>query len=127
MLEDFKKFIMRGNVLDLAVAVVIGAAFKAVADGFVTFIIMPIIGIVGGEPSFNAYKLTINGSEILWGSFVTVVVSFLIIAASMFVVIKSFETLQARRRQEGDVSEEDTLTVTDELLVEIRDLIKAGR
>lgn len=124
MLQDFKNFVMRGNVLDLAVAVVIGAAFKAVADGFVEFIIMPIIGIVGGEPSFDAYFFTVNGSRILWGSFVTVIVQFLIIAAAMFVVVRTFEKLQERRASGEDASSEP-LTVGEELLVEIRDLLKA--
>lgn len=125
MLEDFKAFIMKGNVLDLAVAVVIGAAFKAVADGFVNFIVMPIIGIIGGKPSFDEYYLTINDSKILWGSFLTVVVSFVVIAAAMFVVIKSFEKLQERRKSAGEETEAAPLTVGDELLVEIRDLLKA--
>lgn len=124
MLQDFKNFVMRGNVLDLAVAVVIGAAFKAVADGFVQFIIMPIIGIIGGEPSFDAYSFTVNGSEILWGSFVTVIVQFLIIAAAMFVVVQTFEKLQARRAS-GEEASAEPLTVSEELLAEIRDLLKA--
>lgn len=124
MLQDFKNFVMRGNVLDLAVAVVIGAAFKAVADGFVEFIIMPIIGIVGGEPSFDAYFFTVNGSRILWGSFVTVIVQFLIIAAAMFVVVRTFEKLQERRAT-GEEASPEPLTVGEELLVEIRDLLKA--
>ena len=71
MLADFKKFIMQGNVLDLAVAVVIGVAFKAVIDAFVNYLIMPIIGILGGKPTFDEYTLTINKSVIKWGSFLT--------------------------------------------------------
>jgi large conductance mechanosensitive channel len=125
MLQDFKKFIMRGNVLDLAIAVVIGAAFKSVADGFVAFIVMPIIGIVGGKPSFDDYTLTINDSVILWGSFVTVVVSFVIIAAAMFVVVQTYEKLQARRKAGVEDAEPEPLTVGEELLAEIRDLLKA--
>jgi large conductance mechanosensitive channel len=122
MFEEFKKFIMRGNVLDLAVAVVIGAAFKSVADGFVNFIVMPIIGIVGGKPSFDQYTITANKSVILWGSFVTVVISFVIIAAAMFVVVKTFNALQARRRS-GQEEEAVPLTVSEELLTQIRDLL----
>lgn len=127
MLEEFKKFILKGNVLDLAVAVVIGAAFKTVIDGLVEFIIMPIVGIIGGEPSFNDYDVTINDSVIKWGSFVTVVVSFLIIAAALFVVIKSFEKLQSLRASAADTSDGDEpvpLTVSEELLAEIRDLLR---
>jgi len=126
MLQEFKKFILRGNVLDLAIAVVIGTAFKAVIDALVNNIVMPIIGIVGGKPSFNAYTLTINDSIIKWGTFVTAVVSFLIIAAALFVMIKSFEKLQNLRKDAADTEEtNDPLTVGEELLAEIRDLLKA--
>ncbi len=127
MLDEFKKFILRGNVLDLAIAVVIGAAFKTVIDGFVQFIIMPIIGIIGGKPSFDDYTLTVNDSIIRWGSFLTVLVSFLIIAASLFVVIKSFEALQNRRKsgEESAEAEPEPMTIGEELLTEIRDLLRA--
>ena len=126
MLEDFKKFIMRGNVLDLAVAVVIGVAFKAVIDAFVGGIVMPIIGIIGGKPSFDSYFITINHSQIRWGTFLTTLVGFFIIAASLFVMIRSFEALQARRRSgEDDATTAEPLTVGEELLTEIRDLLQA--
>jgi large conductance mechanosensitive channel len=122
MLEDFKKFIMRGNVLDLAVAVVIGAAFKAVVDALVAGIIMPLVGAIGGKPSFDEYVIEINESRILWGTFVTQIVNFLIIAAALFVVVKSFERLQNLRASK---EVEETPTKTDEaiLLTEIRDLL----
>ena len=123
MLQEFKKFIMRGNVLDLAIAVVIGTAFKTVIDGFVNFIVMPIVGIIGGEPSFDQYFITINGSRILWGSFVTVVVSFITVAAAVFVVVKSYEALQARRAT-GEEESPEPLTMSEELLTEIRDLLR---
>ena len=125
MLQDFKKFLLRGNVLDLAIAVIIGAAFKSVVDAFVNFIVMPIIGIIGGKPSFDEYTITVNDSVIKWGSFLTAVVSFLIIAATLFVVIKSFERLQTMRKSAADVEEtNEPLTVGEELLAEIRDLLK---
>ncbi|CAN5529421.1 large-conductance mechanosensitive channel protein MscL [soil metagenome] len=126
MLQEFKKFLLRGNVIDLAVAVVIGAAFKAVIDSLVKNILMPIIGIIGGEPSFDAYKITINDSQIRWGTFVTAVVSFVIIAAALFVAIKSFEKLQNLRKTAADVDDgPEPLTVSEELLAEIRDLMAA--
>ena len=125
MLQEFKKFIMRGNVLDLAVAVVIGAAFKTVIDSLVAHIIMPIIGIVGGKPTFDDYTVEVNDSIIRWGSFVTNVVSFLIIAAALFVVIKTFERLQQIRKAAADTEEAEPLSVSEELLAEIRDLLKA--
>jgi large conductance mechanosensitive channel len=126
VLQEFKRFLLRGNVIDLAIAVVIGAAFKAVVDAFVEFIVMPTIGIVGGEPSFDAYLLTVNGSEIRWGSFVTELVSFAIIAAALFVFVKSFERLQHLRHAVTDVpAEAPPLTVSEQLLVEIRDAVQA--
>lgn len=124
MLQEFKKFILRGNVIDLAVAVVIGVAFKAVIDSLVANIVMPIVGIIGGEPSFDEYTVTINNSVIRWGTFVTAVVSFVIIVAALFVTIKAFEKLQnLRKSDEKEIN--DPLTVGEELLVEIRDLMKA--
>src|SRR4051812_34642965 len=125
MLEDFKNFLFRGNVIDLAVAVVIGAAFKAVIDALVKDIVMPIVGIVGGQPTFSAYVLTVNGSVIRWGAFVTEIITFLIIGASLFVAIRSFEKLQSFRKAAADVAEESApLSVGEELLTEIRDLLK---
>lgn len=125
MLADFKKFLMKGNIVDLAVAVVIGTAFAAVIDAAVKFILMPIIGIIGGEPSFDAYLITINDSQIRWGSFLTALVSFVIIAGAVFVALKAFEKAQGMRKTEADVEEADSLSVSEELLAEIRDLLLA--
>lgn len=124
MLEDFKKFIMKGNVIDLAVAVVIGVAFAAVIDAFVSNIIMPIIGIIGGKPSFDEFTITINKSVILWGSFVTALVNFLIIAAAIFMAVKGLEKMQNMRKTAADVEEVPELSVSEELLSEIRDLLR---
>lgn len=127
MLEEFRKFIMKGNIVDLAVAVVIGAAFAAVVTSAVENVLMPIIGIIGGEPSFDAYFITINGSQIRWGSFVTALVSFVIIAAAVFLALKAFEKSQSLRKTEANVEEAETLSVSEELLAEIRDLLQAQR
>jgi large conductance mechanosensitive channel len=126
VLQEFKDFIMKGNVLDLAIAVVIGAAFKTVVDGFVSFIVMPLIGALGGKPSFDDYTIEINDSIIKWGSFVTAVVSFLIIAAALFVMIKSFEKLQSVRRTAATTEPEpaEPLSISEELLTQIRDLLQ---
>ncbi|QXC61323.1 large conductance mechanosensitive channel protein MscL [Aquihabitans sp. G128] len=127
MLQEFKKFLLRGNVIDLAIAVVIGTAFKAVVGALVANIVMPIVGIIGGKPTFDDYTITINDSVIRWGSFVTAVVSFVIIAFALFVMIKSFERLQDLRKGAADTAEtNEPLTVGEELLAEIRDLLKAG-
>ena len=98
---EFKTFILRGNMVDLAVAVVIGAAFGAVVTSLVKDIIMPIIGIFGGQPSFDDYKWTINGSNINYGTFLTVLIAFLILAAVVFFfVVKPVNWLMSRRKTE---------------------------
>ncbi len=124
MLSDFKKFILRGNVIDLAVAVVIGAAFNAVVQSLVKNILMPIIGIIGGKPTFDDYFFTVNKSAIRWGSFVTDLVNFMMIAAAIFVAVKAFEKLQQRRKTGKEPVTNEPLTVEGELLTEIRDLLR---
>jgi large conductance mechanosensitive channel len=126
MLEDFRKFVMRGNVLDLAVAVVIGVAFNAVVNSLVNDVIMQVIAAIVGKANFDALTFTINGGIIYYGRFLTALVNFLIIAATLFVVIKAFESLQKRRQREGEDTAEDK---SDEvvLLGEIRDLLRDGQ
>jgi large conductance mechanosensitive channel len=83
-MEGFKKFILRGSVLDLAVAVIIGAAFTAIVNSLVKDIITPIFGIFGGLPDFSAWTFTINGSQFNIGSFINALVSFLIMAVVLY-------------------------------------------
>lgn len=84
MVEEFKAFALKGNVVDLAVAVILGTAFSKVIDSMVADIIMPIIGIFGGNPDFTTNKFKINGSEFGWGNFITAVIAFLIVALVLF-------------------------------------------
>lgn len=84
MLKDFKKFILRGNVVDLAVAVVIGAAFGAVVNSLVKDLITPLIAAIGGQPDFSGLNFTINKSRFLYGEFINAIVSFLILASVIF-------------------------------------------
>jgi large conductance mechanosensitive channel len=84
MFKGFRQFIMRGNVIDLAVAVVIGAAFGAVVTSFVTNILTPLIAAIVGKPDFSALVLTINGANIAYGSFLNALISFLLIAAAVY-------------------------------------------
>ena len=107
--SEFKDFIMRGNVVDLAVAVVIGVAFGLVINALVNDIIMPIIGILGGKPNFDQYYWTINHSQILVGSFLAAVVSFLIIAAAIFfLVIKPLNMAANRFKKPAPATEATT-------------------
>ena len=121
--KDFRDFIMRGNVLDLAVAVVIGAAFNAVVTSMVNDIIMPIVAGIIGKPSFNSLTFDLGNATVYYGRFLTALVNFLIIAATIFVIIRAFETLQKRRRR-GEVEDPEEAK-TDEvvLLEQIRDLL----
>ena len=123
--DDFRKFVMRGNVLDLAVAVVIGVAFNAVVNSLVNDVIMQVIAAIVGKPNFNDLTFTINSGVIYYGRFLTALVNFLIIAATLFVIIRAFEELQQRRRRgEIEVPEAEK---SDEvlLLTEIRDLLSS--
>ena len=97
MLDGFKKFLLRGNVVDLAVAVVIGAAFKEIVDTMVKGLITPLIGIFGGVPDFSALSFSINNSRFLVGEFVNAIVAFVILAAVIyFIVIVPTNRLMAR-------------------------------
>lgn len=84
MLKDFRKFILRGNVVDLAVAVVIGAAFGAIVTALVKDLVTPLIGAIGGQPDFSGLSFTVNGSIFKYGDFLNAVISFLLIAAVVF-------------------------------------------
>ena len=106
MLKEFRDFVMRGNVVDLAVAVVIGAAFGAVVNSAVTDLITPLIAAVGGEPSFDALSFTFNGSEVSYGRFLNQLLTFLLIAAVVFfLVVKPLNAVMARLRPERPVDE----------------------
>lgn len=101
MLADFKQFLLRGNVIDLAVAVVIGAAFGAVVTALVKDLVTPLIAALGGEPDFSGLTFTINESRFLYGDFLNALISFLTISAVIFfLVVKPMNALMARRAQE---------------------------
>ncbi len=97
LVNEFKTFILRGNVLDLAVAVVIGAAFGAIVTSLVENIITPIIAAIGGQPDFSALTFTINNSEFRYGAFINSLIAFLIIALVVFfLIIKPMNALMAK-------------------------------
>jgi large conductance mechanosensitive channel len=126
VLQEFKKFIQRGNVIDLAVAVIIGLAFAAIVKSFTGDILMPLISVVtGGNSAAFDYTLDIRGKTIAWGQFVSEVVNFLIIAFAVFLIVKAIERIPGMRKKE-DTDAEIQLTEV-ELLEEIRDLLAAGR
>ncbi len=101
MLHEFKKFLLRGNLIELAVAVVIGVAFGAVVASFVEDIVTPLIAAVGGQPDFAGLTFEINGSVFRYGEFINALISFLIIAAVVFfLVIVPVNKLVERSRKE---------------------------
>jgi large conductance mechanosensitive channel len=122
MVKEFREFIFRGNVVDLAVAVVIGAAFGALVTSLVANIFTPLIAAIFGKPDFSGLTFMINGSKFLYGSFINALISFLSIAAVIFFfVVKPLNALAARRKQEAPEPEAPADDVR--VLTEIRDLL----
>jgi large conductance mechanosensitive channel len=104
ILKEFRAFILRGNVVDLAVAVVIGAAFTAVVNALVRDIITPIVAAIFGKPDFSDLAFTINGSRFAYGDFLNAVITFVLVATAVFFfVVKPINYLMARLRTEPDV------------------------
>jgi large conductance mechanosensitive channel len=136
MLEEFKKFAMRGNVTDLAIGVIIGAAFGAIVNSVVADVLMPIIGAVTGGLDFSNHfvplssKVTADslvearkqGAVLAWGNFLTLVINFIIIAWVLFLVVKLLN-----RVTQAEAAKAPALTKQEQLLTDIRDLLKAER
>jgi large conductance mechanosensitive channel len=108
MIEGFKKFLLRGNVVDLAVAVVIGAAFGAVVTSFVTDLLTPLIAAIAGKPDFSALVVSVNGSVIKYGLFLNALLSFLMIAAAVYFFIVAPLNAWNERRQRGQAPADPT-------------------
>jgi large conductance mechanosensitive channel len=123
MIKGFKDFVLRGNVVDLAVAVVIGAAFSALVASFTDSFLRPLIGLLGGGGKAGG-SLTVDGQTFAWGAFVNAVITFLLTAAILyFVVVLPMKVLLERRRRGEEVGPVAPTQV--ELLAEIRDLLRA--
>jgi large conductance mechanosensitive channel len=126
MLKEFREFVLRGNVVDLAIAVVIGAAFGAIVAAFVADIVTPLIAAIGGQPDFGRLTFEINGSMFRYGHFLNAVIAFLIIAAVIFFfVVKPLNALLARRKAKEEPAPEAPAEDVV-LLTEIRDLLRQG-
>jgi large conductance mechanosensitive channel len=124
LLEEFKAFAFKGNVIDLAVGVIIGAAFGNIVSSLVKNVIMPLVGVVlPGQQGYLGWKWVINGKEVPYGLFIGEVVNFLIIALVLFVfIVKFLGWLMRQKKQEAAVP--PPLTRDQELLTEIRDLLR---
>ena len=128
MIKGFKDFILRGNVVELAVAVVMGAAFGAIVTALVQDVIMPLITAIFGKQDYNSLFITLNKSQIFYGKFITAVISFLLIAIAVyfFIVmpINHFEKLRKRKQGLPEAPPPETQL---ELLAQIRDAVSIPR
>ena len=119
MLKGFKEFLLRGNVVDLAVAVVIGGAFGAVVTALVKDLITPLIAAIVGKPDFSAISFTVNASQFLIGDFINALVAFLLVATAIyFFVVTPMNMMQARRKR-GEGPADPTTRKCPECLSEV--------
>ena len=132
LLSDFKKFAMRGNVVDMAVGIIIGAAFGKIVSSFVKDILMPPIGVLIGGVDFSNLQKVIKAAEgeaeavtINYGTFIQTCIDFLIVAFAIFIAIKVMESM--KKKEEEKPEEPPKPTKEEELLMEIRDAIKAQK
>ena len=123
MIKEFREFIMRGNVVDLAVAVVIGAAFGAVVTALVDGFILPVIALIFGEQNFDDMAININGTEFPYGLIISALVNFLLIALAIFLfIVKPMNVISAKLNKGKEEEEEDTEL---DVLNQIRDSLRA--
>ncbi len=124
-MDEFKQFIARGNVMDMAVGVIIGGAFTAITTSLINDIIMPLLGIFTGSISFAALSFTINGAVIAYGNFIQAVFNFLVMAFVVFCLIKTINRFHRKKKEppkEEPAPPEPS--AEEKLLMEIRDLLK---
>jgi large conductance mechanosensitive channel len=124
MLAEFKNFAFKGNVIDLAIGVIIGAAFGKIIDSLVKHIIMPLVSVVmPGQQGYLGWKWVINGKDVPYGLFIGEIVNFLIVALALYLFIVKFIGILMKNKQEVATAPAP-LTKDQELLVEIRELLK---
>lgn len=125
MIQEFRDFINRGNVMDLAVAVVIGAAFTAIVNSLVNDIIMPLIGVLLGGVDFTTLSVNVGDAAIAYGNFIQAIITFLLIAIVVFLMVKAINRAQEMAfGKEEEVEVPRAPTAEEALLGEIRDLLK---
>ena len=123
--EEFKKFIARGNVVDMSVGVIVGGAFKAIADSLTADIIMPILGIFVGKVSFAELSFTIGDAVITYGNFLQAILNFLIMAFAVFCMVKAINSFRKKEEEKPATPPAPPEPSAEEkLLMEIRDLLK---
>lgn len=122
MIEEFKQFIMRGNVIDMAVGIIVGAAFTAIVNSLVGDILTPIIGILTGGIDFSGLSVNVGDAEVKYGAFIQAVINFLIISFVIFMLVKGINTASSKLEKEQE-AEEAVAEPSEEvqLLTQIRD------
>jgi large conductance mechanosensitive channel len=124
IVDEFKAFAFKGNVVDLAVGVIIGGAFGKIVDSLVKSVIMPCIGaVLPGEQGYLGWKLVVNGKDVPYGLFIGEVVNFLIVALALFIFIVKFLGFIMKSKQAAEVAAPPPPTMDQQLLTEIRDLL----
>ena len=123
MIKEFKKFIARGNVLDLAVGVIVGGAFSSIVTSLVNNIFTPLIGLILGGVDFSNLSITFKDTEIMYGAFIQSVINFLIVAFCLFIIVKFVNRL-TRKKEEKKEEKKDTRSAELKALEEIRDINK---
>ncbi len=124
MLKEFRDFAMRGNVLDLAIGFVMGAAFTAIVNSMVNDLIMPLVGIVLGGLDFTGLAISVGSASITYGNFIQAIINFLIIAFVLFLIVRSVNKLTESQAKEETAAPPPEPTAEEKLLTEIRDLLK---
>ena len=123
-IREFKTFLNRGNVLDLAVGVIIGGAFKSITDSLTNDILMPLLGLLVNRVSFSDLTLTLGPATIAYGSFLEAVLNFIIMAFAVFCIVKAFNRLHRKKEEAAPAPKPSKEEL---LLTEIRDLLKEGK
>ncbi len=126
--REFKEFIAKGNVMSMAVGIIVGSAFTAIVTSLNQDIITPLLGLILGQIDFTSLSLTVGNASIMYGNFIQAILTFLITALTLFFVLKGFNRL-TKRKQAQEVKPEEPAPVPEDiqLLTEIRDLLKAER
>lgn len=119
MLKEFKKFIARGNVLDLAVGVIVGGAFSSIVSSLVNNIFTPILGLIMGGIDFSNLSITFRDTKIMYGAFIQSIIDFLIVAFCLFLVVKAMNNINIKKEEPKKVTKSEELKV----LEQIRDLL----
>ena len=123
-IAEFKAFIARGNVMDMAVGVIVGGAFKTIADSLTNDILMPLLGILVNRVSFTELTLTVGGAQIAYGNFIQAILNFLITAFAIFCLVKAINRFHRKKEEAPAPAAPPEPSSEEKLLMEIRDLLK---